>query len=162
MSQNNDVLDIDFKDVPDAGGPSLPAGTYEAKVFNVEVDSDTKDGVDRTFIAIQFVIAEGPFEGTQTRKERIYIPNANFRLKQLLNCLGYDTKLRHNVRQMIADQAWIGKPIKIVLKETPGTKEGQVFTNLDSFAPSDNAAGNTGGGTPNNSGGAALPGLPGM
>ncbi|MNY85658.1 hypothetical protein D3C78_18570 [compost metagenome] len=160
MSQQQDIFDIDFSTVPDSYGLNLPAGTYEMNVASVKTETDVKDGETRTYLNCQFKVAEGQFEGSSTF-ERIYLPKAQFKLKQLLGALGYDVTTRIDVRQLIATDALLGKPVKIVLIEGTPAREGRsALTNVGSFEKSERqaAAGQVSGGQ--TTGG--LPGMPGM
>ncbi len=155
-----DILgNINFAEVSEFM-PNVPAGTYETNINSVKVETDNKgeNNAERTFVAITFKIADGPHAGL-TQPEKIMVPNFYSKLKTLLGHLGFDTTGSINVRQLIATDALLGKPVKIIVTESPGRKEGQVYTNVSSYEKSDRKAG--GSGLPAASGsGTGLPGLP--
>jgi hypothetical protein len=152
-----DILgNIDFGTVSEFT-QNLPAGVYDANINSVKVETDNKgeNNAERTFVAFTFKVAEGSHAG-MTQPEKIMVPNFYSKLKSILGLVGFDTTGAINVRQLIATDVLLGKPIKIIVTESPGKKEGQVYTNVSGYEKSDRKAG----GAPAGGAGTGLPGLP--
>jgi len=156
-----DILNVDFSKVQAFGNSNYlnEPGDYEINVQNVTVETDTKDGQERTYLAFQFAVAEGEHEG-ELLSERVYLPNAYGKLKQILEVLGFNTDGQLNVRQLLATNALLGKPAYVTVgKQVSNDPSKGPRTVIKAWQKSKRLGAGTG--LPG-SGGAALPGSGGV
>lgn len=94
---------VDFTGV-ETGGRSVPDGQYLLEVVSVE-EKESSEG--SAYLAWKWKVAEGSLKGATVYDNTSLKPNALWRLKGLLECLGYevDGKFALNFREYVGKQA---------------------------------------------------------
>ena len=102
-------LQIDFTDVPDSN--VVPAGTYPAKVFNIELkENKAGDGMNLNW---QFKIQGGEQDGRSVFTITSLKPAALWKLKQMLKAIAPDMDTS-SVAELDTDDL-IGRDCRIVV-----------------------------------------------
>lgn len=128
-------MTVDFNGVESGGSRAVPDDTYLVEVVSVE---DKESGEGNPYLAWKWKIIEGPYKGTVLYDNTSLKTTALWRLKGLLECLGYtiDGKFALNLAEYKGKRVHVETGTEQYQGKDKSRITGFLFNNAKSAAAS--------------------------
>ena len=123
---------IDFTGVADGGFEAIPAGTYNATVFDIEHKESKKGNQYYSWI---FKIQDGQYEGRKFWHNTTLTKESLWNLKMVLKGMGVSREERESSQFDFQPSNFIGKPCRIVLRYKEDGYNGEPENNIRRVLP---------------------------
>ena len=106
--RRSNAIEVDFNGVESGGSRSIPDGTYLVEVKKITQEEGSDSG--EPYLAWQFKVVEGKYKGATLFDNTSLQPQALWKLKTLLECLGEEVP-DSTMRLVLSD--YIGRRVQV-------------------------------------------------